>query len=668
MVYSVVGVIGVLSSVLAVDRPEEPYGWVLLAVGSVAAGVLTGMAVVGAEAGRRRSTGTRPDNPVIEFIKKIVSRMRGWSGTAPLVITAILAAVAVAVVGGPSLVTVIWPPACPQPVELRVLTSPDQLSAMQTVARAYERARVDDRRCPTANLYVYALPVREATEALENGWPRPVLERWPRPDVWLAESEFAAGEGQRVRPWYTMDPPELVAMTPVVLGLPADLEPPWPAGYPSLTLAQMLRSARETGWGFVRPNPDASAAGLHALAAVLESHGGATPAVNLLEREIARTMDGGSYRVDDEADVDVVMRQYHSEVDGSGDSAPPSTIVITTEQALVRHESLPSGRCPDRRDDLAVRAYYPSDTVHVELQFVQVAWHDTVGSPQREVAQDFQDWLRNDERGWRALTEVGLRPHNQQRGGIIDANCGADPDRSAGSAPSQARLTSAAGYRSPLRGRLLLLLDTSRSMREVVAVDDEADGGEGGASRLSLAVDAVRGALGQMTSRDELGVWEFPGETGVVGELVALQPAPGPGGDPGYRDRVRRQVDDVLDEVTADGRGTPLFAAIRAGIEEVALAGDDSGDESGEVAKALVVISDGEDSAGGQGADELVEIANLREVRILVLAVGELTCASNNLLEVARATGGDCREATPATLHDQLRRLVSGVWGGPDER
>lgn len=65
VVFSVVGTIGVLASVLAVDQPDGPSGWVLLLVGSVAAGVLCGLAAVGPEAPAQDDAGT-PGRPAAE--------------------------------------------------------------------------------------------------------------------------------------------------------------------------------------------------------------------------------------------------------------------------------------------------------------------------------------------------------------------------------------------------------------------------------------------------------------------------------------------------------------------------------------------------------------------------------------------------------------------------
>lgn len=693
-------------------------------VGSVAAGVLTGMAVVGAEAGgapNGRPGGPGPgapttdpapaqpgddqapappgDEPPVAQSGDNLSadaeaadggetraqapdaeepdgeasvsgggppttdhpeRRRRWTVSAPLIVAGILAAVAVAVVTGPSIASRIWPPACPQPVELRVLTSPDQLAAVQSVARAYERATVDERRCKAANLYVYAPPVAEVAEVLGREWTNDDFRRWPRPDVWLVDSSVAVDDvrsGSGAGPQYGVELEDL-AFTPVVLGLPADATPDWAAQ--AATWSKVLRAAQEDGWGFVRSNRHASASGVHALAAVLADFrvppAVVHPEVNLLERQIARTMSRGAYRVDDEAGEEVLLRQYSEAADLAGSSR---TAVVVTEQSLVMHQRLSAGLCPS---EPRLRAYYPSDTIPVVLRFALLRWHDAAGSPQLDQAEHLRDWLLA-EPGQRALTEVGLRPLNGPPDGIVAPGCGADPRQPAhglteDNHPDQklAELVWASEYPTPLPGRLLFLLDTSGSMTEVV--ERGADGGSD-RSRFTVAADAVRGALGQMTNSDAFGLWGFPGGSDVVEELVPLRPAPG-ADDPDYLARLGDEVERALRRTSAEGRTTPLFAAIREGFEELAFG------DGGEVSSALVVISDGEDTGGGPEASELVDTVTDGGVRIFVLMVGGSRC-DTDLAEVAAATGGDCRETSLATLASALDRLVRAVWGGGDD-
>lgn len=663
VVFSVVGTIGVAASVLAVDRPEGASGWVLLAVGSVAAGVLCGLAAAGSEApAAREGAGVAaPPGPAItpalrNLMRRLHRYLRGRASRA-LTVTALLAVVVVTVVAAPTVVARIWPPACPQPVELRVLTTPDQLNALQPVARAFERATVDRRGCPAANLYVYALPIGEAVPAISEGWPEWRLGQGPRPDVWLINSPLAAQQvidrvGARSDPMVTMGSLAQVAMSPLVIGYPTPGTPAWaanPSGW-----SEALSGALADNWGFVRADPEAFPSGLYARAAVLQSISGARVrvSIDLWERSIVQTMGDGAYRVDDEAGDDVLLRQYEQQ---SGQDTE-LTAVIVTEQALARHNQRRAGDC---RSDPVLRAYYPTDTTYVVLEFAQFRWGDSAGSPQETVAAQFRDWLLNDVSGQQAVAEAGLRPVNNQLGGLITAGCGVDPagpSRASRGVLSHQLLHRAATHEAPVRGRLLFLLDTSGSMKETVDTDGER------IDRLTLAGNAVTGALANMTGQDEFGLWEFPGEKGAVAEVVRWQPAPDPGGDSNYLDDLKSLTRRALSELAADGLTTPLFEAILAGIQGVAPEDDGAQD----IVRALVVISDGKDTAGGPSPQQLINAAKEREVRVFVLAVGELSCAASHLEEIAEQTGGVCRETTPATLGSALDRLVGGVWGGPD--
>ena len=712
-----------------------PSGWVLLAVGSIAAGVLAGMAASGAETGGASqprggpgadapaqdlpeppvppggdpATGTvaegggkagieeanaepanleqndaepadaHQSNPEQADVGPAVDGRRpgtagtpgdhgGRSGTvlrrtgwAPLIVTGILAAVAAAVAAGPSIASRIWPPTCPQPVELRVLTSPDQLAAVSSVARVYERATVDERRCKAANLYVYAPPTAEVAEVLGRGWTNDDFRRWPRPDVWLVDSSVAVDDvrsGSGATPQYEVELADL-AFTPVVLGLPADATPDWAAR--TATWSQVLRAAQEDGWGFVRSNRHASASGVHALAAVLADFRVPSevthPEVNLLERQIARTMGRGAYRVDDEAGDEVLLRQL-SEAPEAGSAGASPTAVVVTEQSLVMHQRLSAGLCPPQP---RLRAYYPGDTIPVVLRFALLRWHDAAGSPQTDMAEQLRRWLL-EERGQQALTEVGLRPVDGPPDGLVAPGCGADPRQlpdglTQDNHPDQklAELRWASEYPPPLPGRLLFLLDTSGSMTDVV---ERGADGEPDRSRFTVAAEAVRGALRHMTNSDAFGLWGFPGGSDEVAELVPLRPAPG-ADDPDYLDRLGEEVELVLRRTAAEGRTTPLFAAIREGFDALAL------DDGGEVSSAVVVISDGEDTGDGPAASELVDTVADGGVRIFVLMVGGSRC-DPDLAEVTAVTGGDCRETNLATLTSALDRLVRAVWGGAD--
>lgn len=671
VVFSVVGTIGVLASVLAVDQPDGSTGWILLMVGAVAAGVLCGLAAVGPEAPAAGSSetvsSTAPPvaNPTSErsavrpwqvsrvTARRTLRRLRRGRRSRALTATVVLALVVVAVVTAPTVVAWIWPPACPQPVELRVLTTPDQLSALAPVAQAYEHATADQRGCPSANLYLYALPTREAVRAFQIGWTAPMWDQ-PRPDVWLVNSRHEldrVAHRRPVGPQYTMDSRAVVAVSPVVLGYPAASAPAWTQT--GATWWETLRAARASGWEFVRTDPGSFPSGLAARAAALASHsvaqGQVDVDINLWERSIVQTMGSGAYRVDDEAGDDVLLRQH----DGLPREATALTTVIVTEQALARHHQSSDGAC---RAAPSLRAYYPSDTVHVTLEFARFRWADAAGAPQEAVAARFGRWLRDDPWGQRALATAAWRPVHGQPGPPVTPACGVRPDEPAGDAPSDEMLRAAAEYPPPVRGRLLLLLDTSGSMKEPVG---GAFSGDQRSDRLSLATEAVRGALAEMTSRDEFGLWEFPGDEGVVGEVVPWRPAPED--DPDYLTHLRVSTVEALSALKADGSDTPLFEAIRAGIRGVAL--DDGG---GDIVRALVVISDGKDTAGGRGPEALIDAAKDRQVRIFVVAVGELSCSANHLTEIAEQTGGVCREATSVTLDSALDRLIRGVWGGTD--
>jgi Mg-chelatase subunit ChlD len=190
-------------------------------------------------------------------------------------------------------------------------------------------------------------------------------------------------------------------------------------------------------------------------------------------------------------------------------------------------------------------------------------------------------------------------------------------------------------------GRVLLALDASGSMRS------SADGG----TRLALAAAAVSRSLALMSNRDEFGLWVFQ-ERGVR-QLVRL----GPGGAAVNGVSRREATARALRKVRAEGR-TPLYDAIVAGVRALSPPDPDR-------VNALIVLTDGQDYGSHVASAAMVAAVQGAGVRVFVVAIGEASCRTPAIQEVARVSAGDCLQAGPGDLSQEIERLFRLLWRGP---
>jgi len=199
------------------------------------------------------------------------------------------------------------------------------------------------------------------------------------------------------------------------------------------------------------------------------------------------------------------------------------------------------------------------------------------------------------------------------------------------------------------KGRILVLLDTSGSMEQ--SAGRSPDGGPE-RTRIEVAKDAVSQTLDLMIGDDAYGLWTFPGGEVTVRERVPVTVA----GDEAAIDELRRATEQALAELPVAGP-TPLLAAVAEAVDE--LAGFDDGRRA-----ALVVVTDGSDTGGGPGIEQLErEVARAGAPKVFVLAVGEADC-TDELDRITQASGGECLRSHFDDLDDDLRGVARVIWGG----
>jgi len=635
--------------------------------------------VVGPVLGLVAAAGATPD--AARGLKALLDRVpsrpraRGDEGKKPryrVLVAAAVTGTVVVVLGIPGTWWLLRPASsCPEPLQLRVLTSADGLVPTRELARSYELSNAGSGRCPKVSLYVYSAESEGTAPtvlaaALARGWKddsqdNPLRDIGPRPDVWFPDSTMDVEEVKNIRnitdeslKFSPVDSSESIARSPIVLGFTATEAV---NARPNMRWADLLRSVAGGHDDLIRPDPETSTTGRLATLAVYGSEAalyrtrsgvaGLTNQVRSLEQRIARSLDKGRQRPS--ANSAALLCRVRT--DGSrppGDARPPA--VITSEQALIRYGQgfalseecgTPPGARPDQEcptphrplpDKQLPLVVYPADTVSLDHPFVRFTW--TTSQQSKDAVADFRRWFDGAE-GKAALLCAGLRPADSPaRASWLRDRKGPLPATPPPQVlqPTWPGMTAALQrYHSVLTpGRVLLALDTSGSMSEPVAGT--------AATRFQVAVRGVRGSLNQMGPLDQFGLWTFP-DKGKV-EIGTGEP-------------VRREVATALKTVPKPAGGTPLYKTI---IDATAKVGPGT-----QHRQAVVVLTDGEDTTSHLRPRDVEQAISGKGVKVYIVAAGEAHCGDRPLADITTAV---CYQATFDNIDDRLAELFGTLWGG----
>jgi Ca-activated chloride channel homolog len=543
---------------------------------------------------------------------------------------------------------------CKHATELRILTSPEQLEPTRLLA---DRFRQSARRygCELFHPYVFALPTRQAREMIAARWPDSALrDAGPRPDVWLAESAREVDLARNVPGGAaagSIVADVAFAWSPIVFGLPRSIGSGQNGELRGRLWSDLLidrtRNTDSTR-NVVRPDPTSSPTGEMATALLYGSDTVGPELARSIERRVDRSLDDGRYPLGDSLDVLCRYRELN----------PPDTAVVVSEQALARFNNgdplgdgcgTPVGQ---RGSDHLLRAYYPLDTGNLEHRLVRFGWS---APAQAAAAATFGTWLAGED-GARALTDVGLRPPVLTAGGLLTERNGLQPDAILNRDPLPASVFDVAmkTYRTTQRhSRVLLVMDSSESM--------SAPAGARQVSRFTVVKEGLINALGQLGEHDEFGLRIFPAGSagGLAGsetrELVAIGPRDGL-----VNSQPRRDATDTALSGIRPAGNTPLHQAIVDGVTATALG--PSNDET--YSKALVVLTDGRDNANELAAAQVVDAVRGKGVRVFMVAVGEASCATAVMRDVAAVAGGRCLDADFPSIDATLVELFTTLRGG----
>ena len=278
-------------------------------------------------------------------------------------------------------------------------------------------------------------------------------------------------------------------------------------------------------------------------------------------------------------------------------------------------------------------AVYPKATFTSTMRLIlpRAPW---VSEREREAAEVLMAFLL-EEQVQRLVGEIGLRPANPavQSNQITKAN-GVNP---------QARYEA---LRSPkpevVQAMMQAWLDVAKKPSRVAMVVDSS--GSMAGEKIAALQNSLRLYLNQLGPRDVVALIDFDS---VVLEPVVLDGRP----------ESRAVGQSFIANLVADG-GTQLHDAVLAGRDWLASSG-----KADEI-RAVVVLTDGQDSGDGISLDQLRE--ELRssgfesDQRIAVFSVGYGQSGSfdaSTLQVLAEGNGGEFVQGTPETIRNLMNNL-----------
>jgi Ca-activated chloride channel family protein len=482
-------------------------------------------------------------------------------------------------------------------IPLTIGASPEKQGIMQAIANDYNSGeREVDGEC--FDVTVNALSSGGGEQILARGWEEDV-DGTP-PDVWspaastwvgLLEKDLA----KRDRPNLVPDGEiESVTTTPLVLAMPKPMAQAlgWPnkaIGWGDvLTLANNPQGWAAMGhpeWGrftLGKTNPNISTSGLAATVGAFVAATGKSSDLTMRDVEdpkVRSFVKAVESAVVHYGDTTLTYLSNLQRADDSGAGLGYVSAVAVEEKSVIDYNTgNPSGNLATVGDhpapNVPLAAIYPKEgTLYSDSPYVilDAPWST---DEKKAGAADFLEFLQTPESQER-FTEVGFRTFDHEAGKPILESDELIPDgvKIELSAPAPDVLDAVRAVWTELRkeARVLILLDVSGSMGQPA----------GGETKLELAKEAAVRALSQFAARDQVGLWAFTTDlntsSGIYAELVPVAPISQ------NKSLITRAVENLTPL-----NGTPLYAAIRASVEEMGRTFDSS------KINAVVVLTDGQ--------------------------------------------------------------------------
>ncbi len=490
---------------------------------------------------------------------------------------------------------------CDQPLELRVLTSAENVAALRAAGRRYADESADLRGCPRVRFSVAPQPpLATMSQAANKEWNDPAS--WNsstyraliavHPDIWIPSSaateeylrQAFANLGQ-----VTFDRMAPVATSALLVAFTPALEARLGTRSPPTNLSGMRDWLESVGAPLARPRADLSEIGLIASAGLY----GADTSKDIPD-EMAYTPP--NLPLSDAASLLCHARDRF-------DTAREPLAMIVPEHlvyAVNKHQDL--GACAPGRQTAGLSWHRLDGLPTLSYRYVRLKWADQWNDARERAAIDFHDWLAQDKLapyGYRDSAGVSDRKEPMPLGRELDSG---QADSVEPATVEPARLIDRLGKAHP-ETSFLLLVDASGSMGNPTT----------GGTALQRAGSGARTLLRRLRDgRDTVRLATFS-DSGGIGEILATGTA---------------QVAGRLEALVVHGRDAPLGDVLAQAAPLLA-------DTPNPV---VVMLTDGAHQAG----DLDRTVAALRKVkglRVRLLLTGEQRCDVDHIDRLVKAAG-----------------------------
>jgi Ca-activated chloride channel homolog len=526
-------------------------------------------------------------------------------------------------------------PMCPAPTELRVLTSQEDLGAVQAAITAFERGEPAylHQACYAVDLTAYAAPTDAAADTgLAGGWD--LATDGPRPDIWIPASTAEVTRAQQnAGPGApSLDAPRSIGSSPVVVAVPSALVTRSLSGKErGASWAGLYRALSADGIGLQVPNPRLSETALLGIAGLYPGLSAAQ------ERQIEAP---GSFPPDSENLLCAAAQAAEqAPPDGQG-RRPTAYLVSAAALTTSNNDQLTVGACSTlTQPPSALTAFYPAGAAVLDFPFTTVTWGggSPAGNLRGRYEEDFYRWLTS-RAGGAALAGGWLMP----------------PASISPPSNTDAALSSFTQAQAP--AHILIAIDDSGPMQPYLP-------------QIAAAVNADLGpsAAGYVGGRDSFGLWEFPGpKSGTYAQLVPFgqatpaQRAMVPAGASGLTGHAHSAEFDLLSQAA-------WFLNARQPTN------------SGSIS-SVVLLTDGDgyqpaDPDGNSFGSVTGLLSHLTpggsRIRVFIIAFGPAGCAQSasgdagqSLAALANKADGTCLEANGADPRQLLGQVISQLSAG----
>jgi len=563
-------------------------------------------------------------------------------------------------------------------VGLTVASSSEKAGLMAQLAAAYnQRDRLPAGQC--VDVTVVSSGSGDVEKALVHGWDATLAgANVPRPDVWSpagslwlqllrhdqtqADVPSVLGTGK----------PGSVTATPLVIAMPKDRAtalgwPRTPIGWADIT--RLATDPR--GWGAVghpewgrftlgKTNPTVSTSGMAAIVGQLAAAAGTSSdlrAADLAKPAVLRQFAAVEAAVVHYGDTTLTFSANLLDADKRGKGASYVSAIAMEEKSVADYnEGNPSGD-PQTLSGASpptvpLVAVFPKEgTLFSDNPFavLDAAWV----TPQKKAgATDFLAFLREKDQQ-EIFVRAGFRGADlKPNGALVAAGVATASDGPVLTVPSPAVLAQCRvvwqSQRKPARA--LLLMDVSGSMDEAAATDGN------GSSRMELAKQAATTALGELTDRDEIGLWTFTTSTASHAAVQEVVPVAAM--------KTNQTALRLAIEGLEPGGGTPLYQATEQAFDHMATLADD-GHITG-----VILLTDGKNEFapysdinalidGHDGASGIHDRSIETGVRVFTVAYSSGS-DYQPLQQISEATRARAYDATAGTnIVSVLTQLIS---------